>query len=219
MRRRKRCLLFLEELEVIVAGLLVSGTLTILAAFLSLSQVLFTSVFCSGLLATATGFFFLRARHGPWKITYDAARWEFERVERRLHPSRARFKRIAWKILICLPSALAAFVLFFFPVSTHLVHVSSRCFGPFYIPVPWTETVLAAGDQAIEAYLDTSNAGRFGITPFRGVPVRFSLLGFGAEAYVLNFIPYGAVLTSATEVRMTWAGRKIYSASTKSFMV
>ncbi len=96
--------------------------------------------FWFGSSLTVVEFFLFRRRTRPWKIEYDAVAFELNRAERRLHPRRARYKRIIGRTLLWAPSAVAAFVLLFFPVVSHLVHPSSRYLLRYRIPIPWTFT-------------------------------------------------------------------------------
>jgi hypothetical protein len=100
--------------------------------------------FCVGLLLTVVEFFRFRRRTRLWKIKYDAEGFEIGQAERRLHPSRARFRRIVGRTLLWVPSAIAAFVLFFFPVATHAFHPLSQYLTHYRIPIRWTFTVVPA---------------------------------------------------------------------------
>ncbi len=107
---------------------------------------------------------------GGGEIRYDPDRSARAKAKRRLHPVRRKCRRIAQHVLVWVPSAIAAFVFFFFPVLTHLVHPSSRYLHGYTVPIPWTLTVLPSyrtmtDSLAIEVVVDSSGTGRFGITP------------------------------------------------------
>jgi len=79
----------------------------------------------------------LRRRTRSWKIAYDAEGYLLSKAERQCHPTLVRYKRLATSVLVCLPSVIAAFVLFFLPVATHLAHPSSHYLPHWIIPIPW----------------------------------------------------------------------------------
>jgi len=102
---------------------------------------LFSCGFALGLYSTVWAFVVRRRTTRPWKIDYAADLWELERAERQQHPTRARFKRIAKRVLIGVPTLIAALVFFAFPVMTHLRHPSSHYLRHYRVPVPWTMAV------------------------------------------------------------------------------
>jgi hypothetical protein len=109
-----------------------------------------------------------RRKIRPWKIEYDAVDWELSQAERNMHPVRARYRKIARRILIWVPGAMAAFVLFFFPVTTHLLHPRWHYVGPYRVSLPWTATALplSVDDHSwVYVIVSSSGRGRFGITP------------------------------------------------------
>lgn len=133
------------------------------------------------LALTVVEFFRFRRRTRPWKISFDAVGFEIGRAESRLHPRRARFKRIVGRTLLWVPSAIAIFVLLFFPVVSHIVHPGSRYFEHYRVPIPWTFTVYASpwGYAWVNALSSNSGTGRFGMTPFWNREPLFSLMTFG----------------------------------------
>jgi hypothetical protein len=147
--------------SVLLAG--VSATL-----FRSRENVAIPMAFLLGLLLTIVGFVAMR-RTRPWRLECDVARWALARAERKQHPTRARYRRIAVGISVWVPSMIAALVLFFFPVATHLLEPGSQYFRHFRVPVPWTFTVFpgrvpAAGHRRIDAIFSSTGRGRFGMT-------------------------------------------------------
>lgn len=127
--------------------------------------------FLTGLVLTGLGFAAMRRKTRRWEIEWDAAAWVLSRAERRLHPARARCKRIARRILVWAPSAIAAGVLFFLPVATHVVHPGSRYLRHYRVPIPWNVTVFSSASPRfgcgwIVALASSSGKGRYGVTPF-----------------------------------------------------
>jgi hypothetical protein len=139
----------------------------------------------AGWILTVVGLMRFRRRMRPWKIEYDAADWQCSKAERKLHPVRARWKRAARRILIWVPTAIAAVVVFFYPIATHLLP-HSRCCGPYRVSFPWTFMTIpspVSSDWAL-VLLDGSDRGRLGVTPvavppFWGnfQPVSFMIFG------------------------------------------
>ncbi len=150
-------------------------------------------VLLSGLVLTVVCLVIFRRKTRPWKIRYDAESWRLNQIERRLHPGRARFRQIAKRILIWVPAAMAALVLFFFPIASHLVHPSSRYLGHYRIPIHWTYTVFAAPQfDLLEVVINSGVRGRFGttpflITPFWMVPEPLSLATFESATNPSSF--------------------------------
>jgi len=171
MRQLKRILVFVLELAVILAGLFVSS---LMAGYVGSIDDFFAPFaplpFIAGLVLTLLAFRRLRRRTRPWKIQYDTTSWALARAECKLNPVRARRKRIAARVAICIPSAIAAFVLFFFPVATHFVHPGARYFGHYRVPIPWTQTVFSGlmspwDNCAVLVLASSSGRGQFGLTP------------------------------------------------------
>jgi len=124
-----------------------------------------------GLVLTVVGFRALRRKNRPWKIEYEADRWELERADRNLHPVRARYKRIAKRVLVCMPSLAAAVVLFYFPVATHVVHPGSHHLRYYRVPIPWnvailTPPVLQPAHGFVWALASNPTKGGFGVIQF-----------------------------------------------------
>jgi len=142
MRPVKRFLVFASELGVLVVGVIVS--LALGASFFGyLGDSWAQAAFCSGLLATVAGFVALRHKTRPWKIEYDAVGWAARRAERKLHPIRSKYKRIAGRTLLCVPSAVALLVLLFLPVASHMMHPGPRYLGHYRVSIPWTLTAMS----------------------------------------------------------------------------
>ena len=61
---------------------------------------------------------------------------------KRAFPRRFRWTRLARQVAVWLPSALAAFVLFFLPLASHLVQPGRIHFGRYSMKVPWNVLIL-----------------------------------------------------------------------------
>jgi hypothetical protein len=176
VRPIKRLLVFAAEAGVFTVAFVLSFTLADLldsgAAFLL------------GLLLSIATFVVIRRRTRPWKIEYDAIGFALSRAERRTHPTRAKYKRGIGRILIWVPTFVAALVLFFFPVASHLRHPSSRYLPNYLVPVPWNFTVfsfleLSSKYGSVTALGRNSGAGRLGLTP-AGSREPLSVMSFGS---------------------------------------
>jgi hypothetical protein len=86
---------------------------------------------------------------------------------------------------------VAAGVLFFFPIATHLIHPGPRYVGYYRVPIQWTFAVLPSLDpasypNAVFVFGTTTGNGRLGMTAFTyslywGKPEPVALMIFGAE--------------------------------------
>jgi hypothetical protein len=161
---------FLTEVGVLVVGVVLSFAV---AAYFESGW-----TFGFGLVLTVVEFIAFRRRTRPWKIGYDAECFELSRAERSLHPRRARFKRIIGRTLLWVPSVIAALVLFFFPIVTHLAHPSSRYLTHYRVPIPWTISVFGRYGW-VDAFV-SGGKGRFGMTQFWDREALFSRMTFRA---------------------------------------
>jgi hypothetical protein len=180
MRLIKRFLLFVCELGILGFGFVFSLVLAVATAMginssqesVSIEVAAFSSGLLCGLILTGVGMAAMRRKTRPWEIECGAAEWAASRAERKSHPRRARYKRIAKRILVWAPSAIAAGVLFLVPVATHLVHPSSHYLRYYRVPIPWNMMVFSppsapSGYGIVEAFGSSGGMGRFGVTPFR----------------------------------------------------
>jgi hypothetical protein len=196
MRQSKRLVLFAKELGILFLGFLLSVAFGGSLAFIGSNLAGFAFYF--GLLLTAVVFFLFRRKNRPWKIEYEATGWILSQAERKSHPTRAKYKRIIQRALLGLPSATAAFVLFFFPLASHLIHPHWRYSSAYRVPIPWIVTVLFPTGGDVVGLLSSSGPGRFGVTPFWGREQLFSLMtfaGWTADVFVPDQArpPEGAV--------------------------
>jgi hypothetical protein len=166
---------------------------------------------CFGWTLTVVGLVLFRRRTRTWKINYDATCWQLSKAERALHPARARVRRLAGRTVIYLPSGLAALVLFFFPVVTHMAHPSSQHLRRYRIPIPWNFAVFQSefpeGKGWVHVVVNTSVKGRFGMTPFpvppiwEPGPVSWADFGYNPGAAALDSRLTAMIMKEATEVR------------------
>lgn len=195
IRPLKRLLVFLSELGLLFVGLALSVLAMVYFNSLDPDSLFVPVAFVVGVILTITGFFFLRRYTRKWKIRYDAAGWVLSEAARKLHPARVRFKRRLRKTLIWIPSACAAFVLFFFPIATHLVRARSHYLAHYRVPVPWTFAVFSWPESVPEYSYATaigsgSGAGRFGVTPFEHA---FGIAPYGYTTSRLSMMIFGSL--------------------------
>jgi hypothetical protein len=175
MRPVKRLLVFTMEAGVLLLGSVLSVALVFVFAvvfrFDPVDENGFVGVvFLIGLLLTIVGFIAVRSKTRPWKIEYDAVGWTLTQAERKLHPTFARRKRIAKRVLVGMPSLIAAVVLFFYPAAFHLMHPSSQNLGPYRVSIPWTLAILSVpgvhADSEVIAFALLGSGGNSCWTPF-----------------------------------------------------
>src|SRR5580658_5018370 len=94
MRVAKRLLLFVGELGILVFGLILSLKLAALASHLDPNENTVLVVFFSGCLPAIVGIVVMGRKIRRWRIEYDAVGWLVTQAKRKLHPTRARYKRI-----------------------------------------------------------------------------------------------------------------------------
>jgi hypothetical protein len=157
----------------------------------------------SGLLLAFVGLLKFRRKTRPWKIRYDAAGYQLEQAERKVHPTRVRFKRMLYRTLVCVPSAVAALVLFLFPVTSHFLHPRSQYLRHYRVPILWTATAFLfrgpeAGTDLVVAFVSGSAHGRYGATPFWDTDPRLSVMTFsGADMSTVDYRDQTSVLPKA----------------------
>lgn len=197
MRLVRKCSLFAAELVVSLFGFVFSLLLAVVARVylaprdISGNDLMAVIAAVLGLLLTAVACRAIWRIAEPWRATDGTAAWVRSRAARKLHPGRARTKRLALRVLVCLPSCVAVVVFFFFPIATHLVHPGSQYIRHYRIPIPWTFTVLSSpalwSDHSSVAVMTVNEGrGRFGVTPFLfapywGRPEPYSVMIFGSD--------------------------------------
>lgn len=170
MRTVKRLLIFLRVIGLGFVWFLISAALAAYSfALLGLLHFVFVpwlSLFLMGL------FLFVRDVQAR-EFKHDVA--EFQR---------GRTRSRAAKVLIWIPSLLAALVLFFFPIASHLPNPGSHFLTHYRVPIPWTVTVyefqeLADDCSLVEAHVRNFGMGQFGAMLFWDRSAFTSSLTFG----------------------------------------
>jgi hypothetical protein len=162
----KKLLLLTRDLTLLGCGFYIAAAL---AAVLGIgffgdsppAFAVFVSVF--GLLAAAAvgAQAAWRKKNVPaWEIENDAAEYLRAKCERTLYPHRARIKRRVARIVIWLPSILAAVAAIFLPATTHIRHPLGYQVGGYSIPIPWSLMTITLYDDIF-----TVCSTRRGITP------------------------------------------------------
>jgi hypothetical protein len=124
--------------------------------------------FLLGLALTSVAWLLLSRKRAAGHIRYDLAAWSRRKRERRLHPMRARRKRVAVQILVCVPSLIAALILLFFPIAARVALPHSQTVGHYRVSLPWDAVIFSvrnrtAGNSHLYAW--TSRRGIFGVIP------------------------------------------------------
>lgn len=195
-RQIKRLTLLVSELGVLVVGFFLSFTFAVFLAHNSTTSPenwLATVTFLGGLIASIVAFVLVRRKTRRWKFEYRVVSWMLSQSERKLHPTRSKYKRMAKRVLAWVPATIAAAVLLFFPVATHLVHPSSHYLRHYLVPIPWTFAVFPspggiAPYRIVVAF--GSCMGQFGFARFWDHRRLSSALGIGSirtEAHTTEF--------------------------------
>lgn len=150
-----------------MAGLLVSVFVMILVDGVTGSEGIAYIVFAGCQAMALVPLIRLRARHLEWKIQYDAAKYEWQRARKRAFPERFRWRSRAARIMVWFPSLLAAFVLFFLPLASHLLYIGGVHLGPYKLTVPWNALILPV--PFVQSVMVFTGDDQLGVTPsFRG---------------------------------------------------
>src|SRR6266481_4549679 len=197
VRVLKRLLLFALETTVFVIGTVLTVAV---AALVDPRFAIFA--FVIGLVVTVASLIVIRRKTRRFKIQYDAANWMASRPFRQLHPIRAKYLHMLRRCLIWFPTACAAFVLFFFPVASHIVHPRSHFLRHYRVPIPWNFMVFSSSPgppeeySVVNALASSTGKGRFGITPFWDREYMPSLMVFGrvGPIWLISNEPLGPTL-------------------------
>jgi hypothetical protein len=167
-----------------------------------------------GWALTVFGLVLFRRKTRAWKISYDATYWKLSQAELKIHPARARYWRLARRVLIFLPGALAVLVLFFVVfLSRGHPHgsPSSRYMRRYRIPIPWSFVVIDSefpdGDGRVQLIVNTSAKGRFGMTPFpvpliwSPGPISLADFGYNRNEGAPDPRSRGIFMSGATEIK------------------
>jgi hypothetical protein len=166
----KRVLLSLGELAVFALGMILSFLLAFFAGDRA-DRYLVDYVLVGGIFLTFACVLILRRKTAVWKFAYDVEGWRIKRAERLQNPRRWKCKRHARRVLIWVPSAIAALVLFFFPVSTHVLYPRAGHLANYHISLPWNWVVMppAGGTEYyrfVNALIYSGGESGFGLVPF-----------------------------------------------------
>jgi len=176
----RRVGLFVEEVGLIVGGMIGSMAVAsivavLLFAFLSLfipqdSTFLIAAalIVWIGLLLACCTFTVVQINWATrrWRIPHDALRYSLQQEERRLHSTRSMPRRVIKRVLLGMPSVLAAFVFFFYPLVTHLVYPGALRVAGNRVQVPWTSTILAYDTDELDVVVGVGWKRKLGYRPF-----------------------------------------------------
>src|SRR5258706_2355394 len=138
-----RILLTAEEVAVLLFGSIIALAGSSVIGIVSDSPFAVLLPFFALIAPMLYLFFRLRKKHRPAKILYSAAKYERSRVFAKSFPRRARWIHLATRLTVSLPSALAAFVLFFFPIASHTFYPGGNHLGSYRAPIPWNIIILS----------------------------------------------------------------------------
>jgi hypothetical protein len=107
-----------------------------------------------------------RHKTGEWTTAADATAWLARRSWRQRHPRRAKYLRILQLSFLLFPSLCSALVLFFLPVTSHILY-SGAHLAPHYrfsTPLNWL-IIKSRGNIQVWTFFSNRGAARWGFTP------------------------------------------------------
>jgi hypothetical protein len=192
LRPTKRLLLFASELGFLVLGLALAFAV---ASHIAVVNDCYNFVECpaasavldAGVVMTIVGFVLLRRKTRSWKIEHEAVGWALAQSERKLHPTRSKYKRVVSQVLVWMPSVVATTALLFFPAASHLIRPGMQCLAHYRVSIPWTLVVTPVpgvpSDSFVAAFTLVGSNGAFGLTPFWRGEIFSSEMGFGSTLH------------------------------------
>ena len=164
VRTLKRFLLLTVQAAILLVGLA--------AAILSAEQLdsagndLAVVSFFSCLAIAIAGLALLRRVSRKWKLRWDAEAYLEFRARVRRSSSRTKLFERMRRGAMCLPSLLAAFVLFFLPISSHVAYAGRGVLAHYRVSIPVNWMLLrSAGGRFVWAFFSSEGAAHYGVTP------------------------------------------------------
>ena len=112
------------------------------------------------------GFVLFRRRSRKWKVKLDAEAFLKFRSRMQSHAKRTIWLERIRRGLMGLPSLLAAFVLFFVPVASHIVFSARQLTLHYRFSVPVNWMIVKSFDAGMTSvFFNNEGALRYGITP------------------------------------------------------
>ncbi len=216
LRPTKRLLLFAGELGFLILGVALAFAIASLIAvandcYNSGECLTASAVLDTGVVLTIVGFVLLRRKTRSWKIEYDAVGWALAQSERKLHPTRSRYKRVVGRVLVWMPSVIATTVLLFFPAASHLIRPGSHCLAHYRVSIPWTFVVFPVPGVPSHSFVTVftliGSNGAFGLTPFWQKEMFSSEMGFGSTLNT-SYVSEENTITERRHVGATQLSRR-----------
>jgi hypothetical protein len=172
-----------------VEGLILLAFIILLIANVSelLGCIIARPLIIGGMIVLLVGILLIRLSTRPFKDSYEGC--AMERVERSQNRKRWKRKWLMRRILIWIPSAIAAFVLLFFPVMSHVLFPRAGQLPYYCVSLPWNWVVMpgkyfGSTNWGVWADIFSGYKTRFGPMP----PFRQTYLY--REAYFLCIPPW-----------------------------
>lgn len=164
LRLFKKFLLFVSELAFLFFGFAFAVGLTgyLDSVGIKFVPVAFLLIF---VLILAAPIWF-RRKAGNWTVAADATAWLAHRSWRRLHPRLAKYLRMLYRCVLCVPSLCAALVLFFLPVASHLLYSGTHLIPHYSVSTPLNWLIIKSrGHIFVSTFFSNEGAARDGFTP------------------------------------------------------
>ena len=206
MRLIKRLLLFVSEVGVVAVGFEFSlGAAAILGR--DGDNYVPALVFFSGLLLTLAAVLIIHPKTRRWRAEYDAVDWALDNGNGKLHPVRVRCIKIAKRLLLWVPSAMAAVALWFPPVLSHVLHPRSHYLTQYRVPIPWSFMVIT-GENWVRAVRSSGGRSRFSVAP--NGETLFTEMSFGAISIHTNTFEFSHEMDENRRANATQISKRTF---------
>jgi hypothetical protein len=164
LRFFKKFLLIASELVFLFVGLVFSMGFSyylgsIGSRFPFVAFFLVFSLICAALV-------WFRHKTGEWTTAADATAWLARRSWRQRHPRRAKYLRILQLSFLLFPSLCSALVLFFLPVTSHILYSGAHLAQHYRFSTPLNWLIIKSrGDIAVWTFFSNRGAAHWGFTP------------------------------------------------------
>jgi hypothetical protein len=167
--RVKHVLMSLDEIVVFIVGTIIGS---IIADAYGYGYHETSSIFI-GIIVSFIVALLMRRKMRLLKHSHFLECWSIQRAERLQNPKRWKRTTRVQRILLWVPSAIGACVLFSFPPETHLLYTRAGNLLDYHISLPWNWVVIPMDDEnrEVAGLIISGCQSGFGLTPFGRDPI------------------------------------------------